>query len=241
MKAADIMTATVVSTRPDASVKEAAQLMLQHRISGLPVLDREQRLVGMVTEGDFLRRGETGTTRRRPRWLEFLLGPGKLAAEYVQTYGRRIDEIMTPDPVCIAPDTTLEEAVRIMEQHRVKRLPVIVDGRLVGIVSRANLVQALVSLLPESGDSRPGDTEIRQRIIAEIAKRPWSPGSLINVVVRDGVAELWGTIFDERERLALKVAAENVPGVKAVKDHIAWVEPMSGAVFQGEDDKPESA
>jgi len=240
MKAADVMTATVVLTRPDASVREAAQLMLQNRISGLPVLDSEQRLVGIVTEGDFLRRGETGTVRRRPRWLEFLLGPGKLAEDYVRAYGRKIEEIMTPDPVCIPPDMPLEEVVRTMERHRVKRLPVVQDGRLIGIVSRANLVQALVSLLPETSDSRPGDAEIRRRILAEIERRPWSPGNLVNVVVRDGIVELWGTIFDERERQALKVAAENVPGVKAVKDHIAWVEPLSGTVFEGEDDKQAS-
>jgi len=237
MKAADVMTSKVISTGPKASIRDAAKLMLQYRISGLPVLDDHKRIVGIVTEGDFLRRAETGTARRHPRWLEFMLGPGKLADEYVHAFGRKIEEIMTPDPICISQDMPLEEVVRTMEKHRVKRLPVVTHGRVVGIVSRANLVQALASLLPETKDSHPKDAEIRNRIMAEIAKRPWSPGNLVNVVVRGGVAELWGTIVDDRERQALKVAAENVDGVKAVKDHILFVEPLSGMFFEGEDDK----
>ena len=237
MKAADVMTSKVISTGPKASIKDAAKLMLQYRISGLPVLDDQKRIVGIVTEGDFLRRAETGTVRQHPRWLEFMLGPGKLADEYVHAFGRKIEEIMTPDPICISQDMPLEEVVRTMEKHRVKRLPVVTHGRVVGIVSRANLVQALASLLPESKDSHSNDAEIRNRIMAEMAKRPWSPGNLVNVVVRGGVAELWGTIVDDRERQALKVAAENVDGVKAVKDHILFVEPLSGMFFEGEDDK----
>ncbi len=238
MKASDVMTPTVISTRPDASIKEAARLMLQYRISGLPVLDSAQRIVGIVTEGDFLRRTETGTVRRRPWWLQFILGPGPLADEYVHSFGRKVEEVMTPDPICIPGEMPLDEVVRTMEKHRIKRLPVVENELIIGIVSRANLVQALATLLPETKDAHPKDDEIRRQILDEIATRQWAPKALVNVIVRGGVAELWGTIFDERERQALKVAAENVDGVRSVKDHLVFVEPISGIVLEGEDDKP---
>ena len=148
MKAGDVMTTKLITVTPESSVGDAAKLMLQYRISGLPVVDRKGELVGIVTEGDFLRRGETGTERRRPRWLEFILGPGRLSSEYVQAYGRKIADVMTSDPVCITEDVSLENVVDTLERHRVKRLPVMRDGKLVGIVSRANLVQALATVLP---------------------------------------------------------------------------------------------
>lgn len=237
MKAADVMTRHVISIKPDSSIMEAAQLLLQNRISGLPVLDQAGKLVGIVTEGDLLRRRETGTERRRPRWLEFFIGPGRLASEYVHTHGRKIDEVMTVEPQTITEDTPLEEIVRLMEQKRIKRLPVVRGDVVVGIVSRANLVHALASLAPETKGAVPGDASIRERVLAEIERQPWSPGRLINATVRDGIVELWGTIFDEREREALRVAAENVPGVKQVKDHLVWVEPVSGMTFDASDQK----
>src|SRR5262252_5013914 len=136
MKAHDVMTWGAITVGPDESVTHAVQLMLQNKISGLPVVDDNEQLVGMVTEGDFLRRGELGTQRQRPRWLEFLLGPGRLASEYVQARGQKVGQVMTPEPKTITPETPLGEIVRLMEHHRVKRLPVVQDGKLVGIVSR---------------------------------------------------------------------------------------------------------
>ena len=227
MNAADVMTTKVITVTPESSVGDAAKLMLQYRISGLPVVDRKGELVGIVTEGDFLRRGETGTERRRPRWLEFILGPGRLSSEYVQAYGRKIADVMTSDPVCITEDVSLENVVDTLERHRVKRLPVMRDGKLVGIVSRANLVQAFATVIPRTEGPRPEDSEIRRQILKEIDRHPWG-GNLVNVTVRDGVAELWGTVLDDRERQALRVAVENVPGVTGIKDHIAFVEPYMG-------------
>jgi CBS domain-containing protein len=227
MKAADVMTTEVITVTPESSIGDAARLMLQYRISGLPVVDQKGELVGIVTEGDFLRRGETGTQRRRPRWLEFILGPGRLSSEYVQAYGRKIGDVMTSDPVRITEDVSLEDVVDALERRRVKRLPVMRDGKLVGIVSRANLVQALATVLPSAEGPRPEDSEIRRQIREEIDRHPWG-GTLVNVTVRDGVAELWGTVLDERERQALRVAVENVPGVAGIKDHIAFVEPYVG-------------
>jgi CBS domain-containing protein len=235
MKAHDVMTWGAITVKPDESVTRAAPLMLENKISGLPVVDDKGQLVGIVTEGDFLRRGELGTQRQRPRWLEFLLGPGRLAAEYVQTSGRKVAQIMTPEPKTITPETPLEEVVRLMERHRIKRLPVVQDGKLVGIVSRADLLHALGSIARELKPAASDDATIREQIIAECAKQRWAPH--INVVVRDGAVDLWGVISDDRKREAFIVAAENVPGVKAVHDHLAWIEPMSGIVVLSEEDE----
>jgi CBS domain-containing protein len=235
MKAHDVMTWGVISVQSNASVMRAVQLMLQNKISGLPVVDDKGSLVGMVTEGDFLRRGELGTQRRRPRWLEFLVGPGRLAEEYVHACGRKVDEIMTPDPYTVSVDAPLDEVVRLMERHRIKRLPVVEDGKPVGMVSRANLLTAFASAGREKAGPTADDAEIRERILAECANQPWAPQ--INVVVKNGVVELRGCITDEREREAFIVAAENVPGVKAVHDHLVWVDAMSGMVFLSQEDE----
>jgi CBS domain-containing protein len=237
MQAKDIMTQRVISVQSDASVMEAVRLMLQNKISGLPVLDAAGMLVGIVTEGDFLRRAEIGTQKRRSRWLEFLIGPGRLATEYVRAAGRKVNEIMTPNPHTVLEDVPLEEIVQTMERYRVKRLPVTRDRQVVGIVSRANLMHALASLAREAKAPPSGDAAIREQVLAELGKQSWAPLALINVIVRNGVVELWGTIMDERERQALLVAAENVPGVKSVKDHLVWVEPVSGmVVYESEED-----
>jgi CBS domain-containing protein len=230
----DVMTQNVVCVQANEPVLKAARLMLQNRISGLPVVDANNELVGVVTEGDFLRRSEIGTQRRRPKWIEFLLGPGRLADEYVRTSGRIVAEIMTPDPSVISEDDSLETVVDLMERRRIKRLPVTRGNKLVGIVSRANLMHALASLARDiPGDT--GDSAIRDRIVAALGKERWAPH--VNIVVKDGVAELWGVITDERERRGLIVAVENVAGVKAVHDHLVWVEPMSGMAFPSAEDE----
>jgi CBS domain-containing protein len=236
MKASDVMTRRVVSVDPNASILEAVRLMLQNQISGLPVIDAKGALVGILTEGDFLRRAELGTAQHGPRWLEFLLGPGRLANEYVRASGRKVSEIMTTELKTIAADTALDEVVRLMEQNHIKRLPVMHEGKVVGIISRANLLHALASIATEMAQRPVGNDEtIRDRLLTELEGQPWAPR--INVIVRDGIVELWGTITDERERQAFMVAAENVPGVKQVRDHLVWVEPTSGLVFYSPEDE----
>jgi CBS domain-containing protein len=236
MKASDVMTKRVISIEADAPIMEAVRLMLQNRISGLPVVGRKGELVGMVTEGDFLRRSEIGTQRHRNRWLEFLVGPGRLADEYVHASGRKVEEVMTREPITVTEDTPLDEAVGLMERHRIKRLPVVRDGKLVGIVTRANIMHALVSLATGTKAAPAGDdVAVREQILTEINRQSWAP--MANVTVREGVVELWGTITDERERAALIVAAENVAGVKKVHDHLVWIEPNSGFVVQSEEDE----
>ena len=239
MKAKDIMTSPVVSAELDATVIQAAQIMLQKRISGLPVVDKDGRLVGIVTEGDFLRRAETGTERRRPRWLEFLLGPGRMAEDYVRAAGRKVDDVMTRDPVAVSEGDDLAIMVELMERRRVKRLPVLRDGKMVGVVSRANLMLALVSLARSEEAPVGGDQALRERLVAAFAQQPWAPH--VNIVVKDSVAELWGTITDERERQACIVTAENVAGVRAVHDHLTWIEPISGMAFPSSEDEAKGA
>jgi CBS domain-containing protein len=235
MKVRDVMTPNVISVKADESILSAVRLMLQNRISGLPVVDAAGKLVGIVTEADFLRRGEIGTTRPRPKWLEFIIGPGRLADEYVHESGRKVDEVMTPDPVTVTEDDSLEKVVTLMERRRIKRLPVVRNGQMVGIISRANLMHALASLARVAPAAAGDDAAIRDGAMAALAKLGWTLG--VNVVVKDGVAELWGTIMDEREREACVVAVENIPGVKVVHDHLVWVEPMSGMAFPSSEDE----
>ena len=236
MKASDIMSSRVVSVVPEATVVDAIKLMLDNRISGLPVIDKAGALVGIITEGDFLRRAETGTERKRPRWLEILVGPNSLAGDYVRSHGRKVEEVMTREPITIEENVPLDEVVRIMERRRVKRLPVMRGDRVVGIVSRANLLHALASV-GELPAGEASDVQIRQRVIDELNKQPWAPVALIDIVVKNGVVELWGTITEAKQGEALKVCAENIPGVKSVVSHLTWIEPMSGMVIS-EGDAP---
>ena len=236
MKAADVMTRNVFSIPPDAPVMQAVRIMLQHHISGLPVIDAERNLLGIVTEGDLLRRVEIGTQRRRARWLEFLIGPGRLASEYAHACGRSVHEVMTKDVLTVAQNTPLADIVKLMERHRVKRVPVVdIDGNVIGIVTRANLLRALASVAREVQPTSADDQTIREHLLAELNRQPWAPVALVDVVVRNGVVQLWGAVTDERQRTALKVAAENIAGVKEVEDHLVWVEPTSAMVIAPEE------
>jgi CBS domain-containing protein len=236
MRAHQIMTRPVFTVLPQATILEAANLMLQRHISGLPVVDAAGKLVGIVSEGDFLRRSEISTQRERSRLLNFVLGPGQSAVDFVHEHGCRIDEIMTPDPVTISEDTSLEAIVALMEKNKLKRLPVMRGEQLVGIVSRANLLQAVASLARQIPDPTADDDHIRDRIIDAVGKNDWCPSGL-GVVVRDGIVHLSGVITDERTRQAAIVCAENVAGVKQVHDHLCWVDAMSGLYFLAPEDE----
>jgi CBS domain-containing protein len=236
MNAEDVMTRDVISIDPDATVLQAARVMLQHRISGLPVIDKAGKLVGVLSEGDFLRRRETHTERHRSRWLEFLMGPGRMAAEYTHSHGSKVSEAMTAEVQTVTDVTSLEDIVELMERHRIKRVPVLCGSEVVGIITRSNLMRAMVSLARHVAPTAIDDASIREQLEAEMAKEQWAPAAITNVVVHDGVVELWGVVVDERQRAALKVAAENITGVKAVKDHLVWVEPMSGMAMEPKDE-----
>jgi CBS domain-containing protein len=235
MRAHQIMTRPVYSVLPEATIVEAANIMLQRHISGLPVVDAAGKLVGIVSEGDFIRRSEIGTQRKRSRWLKFLLGMGEAATDFVHEHGRKISDVMTRDPLTITEDTPLEEIVTSMETNGVKRLPVMRGDKLVGIVSRANLLQAVASLAREIPDPTADDDHIRKRIIDSLQKNDWCPFGL-NVVVHDGIVHLSGVITEERSRQAAIVGAENVSGVKKVHDHLCWVDTMSGIYLESPED-----
>ncbi len=232
MQVEAVMSSPVVGIEPSASIADAVGIMLSRKISGLPVIRGDGTLVGIVSEGDFLRRGELGTKRKRSRWLEFLVSPGKIADEYVHANGRRVEEVMSDGVVTTTRDASLEDVVKLMTSYNVKRLPVVEGGKVVGIISRSDLLRALLRTLPASDSSAVDDEHIRQNIVAELASQTWAGTSVIHVNVSKGIVELSGAIFDERERMAARVAAENVAGVKAVTDHLFWVEPLSGIMVE---------
>lgn len=235
MRAHQIMTRSVITVTPETSIVDAANLMLQRHISGLPVVDAEGKLVGVVSEGDFIRRTELGTGRKRGRWLRFILGPGRSASDYVHEHGRRVCEVMTKTPLTISEDTSLAEIVEKMEKNHVKRLPVVSDGKVVGIVSRSNLLQTVASLARQVPDPTADDDHIRNRVIDALEKRDWCPFGL-SVIVKDGIVHLSGVITEERSREASVVACENIEGVKKVHDHLCWVDTMSGMYLNSPED-----
>ena len=235
MRAHQIMTRPVITVTPETSIVEAANIMLQKHVSGLPVIDATGKLVGIVSEGDFIRRSEIGTQRKRGRWLRFILGPGKSASDFVHEHGRKISEVMTRSPLTIADDTALAEIVELMEKNNVKRLPVIRADMVVGIVSRANLLQAVASLAREVPDPTADDDHIRNRVIDAMEKNDWCPFGL-SVIVKEGIVHLSGVITEERSRQAAVVAAETVEGVKKVHDHLCWVDTMSGMYLNSPED-----
>ncbi|CAN5308203.1 CBS domain-containing protein [soil metagenome] len=240
MRAHQIMTRHVITVTPETTVGDAANLMLRQHISGMPVIDRSGALVGIISEGDFLRRAEIGTQRKRGRWLKFLLGPGATAADFVRAKGVKVGEIMTPNPLTVTEQTSLQDIVQLMEKNNVKRLPVMHDGAIVGLVSRSNLLQAVAALARDVPDPTADDDHIRNRIIGAIAGADWAPFGL-NVVVRNGIVHLDGVITEERSRAACIVAAETVAGVKEVHDHLCWVEPMSGMYLNSAEDEQKTA
>ncbi len=229
------MTYGVIGLAETATLAEAVETLLRSRISALFVFNAEGVLVGVVSEGDLLRRSELGTDQRRPRWFEFLLSGGRLAEAYTHTHGRKIGEVMTPDVVTISEDAGLGEAVDMMLKRKIKRLAVMRSEAVVGVVSRSDLLKGLMASLPRPGAHRT-DAEIRSAILAEFDKLGWTPRASVQVEVKDGVVSFTGAITDERLRSGLKVIAENTPGVTAIHDHVAWIEPNTGVSFpSGED------
>lgn len=243
MRAKDVMTHELVSIGPEATIDQAAQLMLQKKISGLLVVDRRGDLEGIVTEGDFLRRVESGTERRRPRWLQHFLGYGGLAEEYSRSHGRKVSEVMTRHPllVTVTEDTPVATIVQFMEQRHIKRVPVVRGARPVGIVTRANLLHALVSIARDTAPAQSSDQDIRSRLLKEMGEQVWVNAPLINVTVRNGIIDLWGTVADKRQRDALVVMAENTPGSKDVRDHLIWFDPETGLLLDERSDAARQA
>src|SRR5215216_3488813 len=226
MNAADVMVSNVITVTPEASVQEVADILLTNRISAVPVLGRNGELVGIISEGDLIRRAENGTERRRSWWLELLIGGAPLAAEYVKSHARTVADIMTRRVVTAAPDTSLRTIAELLEKNSIKRVPIVKNRKVVGIVSRANLVQALASRWKER-DAQPAssDLTIREEVMARLDAEPWTRFTPLNVIVHDATVELWGIVDSETARKAVRVAAEVTPGVRAVNDNLV-VQPI---------------
>lgn len=220
MRAHEIMSRHIVTIRVDAEVIEAIKAMLLHRVSGLPVVDAGNKLVGIVSEGDFVRRTEIGTEKKRGRWLALLAGADRIAVDFVRQNGRKVSQIMTPDPITIGEDTPLEQIVRLMESRSVKRFPVLRAGEIVGMVTRADFLRAIASMgIVNSSDA---DTKIQSSVTTVLSHANWRPCAL-NVSVRDGVVTLKGSVKSDNAHRAAIVAAENVSGVRKIDDQLVKI------------------
>jgi CBS-domain-containing membrane protein len=221
MNAADIMTRSVVSVDPGLPVSEVARLMLSRGISAVPVVEPGGRIIGMISEGDLMRRTELGTERHRSWWLRVIADKATLAEEFTKSHARKARDIMTHDVVSVSEKTPAAEIVDVLEQHHIKRVPVVRDGTMVGIVSRANLLRAFASMSFEPPDVSSDDEAIRQRLVSELRRQSWWTGDEKDIIVTDGVVHLWGMVESQKERDAIRVAAESAPGVRSVKNHVS--------------------
>jgi len=223
MRARDVMTTPVIFASPEMSVQETAKLLAEHSISAVPVIDAEGKLIGIVSEGDLVRRVEIGThARRRSWWLELLASTRELASEYVKEHSQTVKDLMSVDVVTVAEDTPLSEVAELLERHRIKRVPVVDNGKVAGLVSRADLVRALASDTHDKRNSfAHADVEIREAILNAMSGQRWAL-TRGQIIVKNGKVHLWGVIFSEEERKAVCVAAQTVPGVKQVISHLVY-------------------
>lgn len=231
MNVSDAMNRNVITVRPETSLLDAVRIMLANRVSGLPVLDEKGALVGVVTEGDLLRREEIGTSGGPVSWFKALLKPSSAAADYVATHARRVGGVMTQTPIYVTPETDLTEAVDIMMSKHFKRLPVMKDGALVGTLSRSDLLRQLAVKLLAVPQETLTDEQITAALEAEIKQAKWAPRTGIRVGVKDAVVTLSGTIFSDEERRGVITMAENSAGVKHVVDELVFVDPGTGLAF----------
>ncbi len=221
MQAKDVMTTNVITVTPDTRVVDIAKLLLEHHISAVPVVDPENRVLGIVSEGDLIHRPELGARPRRSRWLSLLLGDEEFnSAEYIKNHGMHAAEVMTRPVATVSEDMALGEVAQLLEKRHIKRVPVVREGKLVGIITRVDLLRGLADYwdtlkLPPSMDDRA----IREKLL-ETLHEEGIPDNYVNIVVTDGVVHLWGLVKSEQERQVLHIAAENTPGVKAVEDHL---------------------
>jgi len=220
VKAHDVMVRDVVTVKPDTPVADVVDLLIEHDISALPVVDDEGNVIGIISESDLMRREELGTEKHRPRWIEAMTPASTLAREFAKSHGRRVGEIMSREVVSATEDMSLAEIAALLEKHRIKRVPILRDRKLVGIVSRSNLIQALASAHPELPASRDADREIRLDVLARLADQEWTDFGSRNVIVTNGVVHLWGLVGSEEERQALIALVEETPGVTGVADEM---------------------
>ncbi len=229
MFAKDLMTTPAISIAPEASIAEALQLMITYRIGGLPVADANGAVVGLLTEDSFLKRAELETAERPGHnWLSLFALPRGDANAYINSHGRTVSEVMTPDVPTVSPDTRLTEVAEIMTRTALRCLPVTIDGKLAGVITRADFVRALADVLGRSSSGIIDDKVLEVAVQAELDRYGWNKKQRVRASVADGQVYLTGTVYDDRVRLAAKVAAEYIPGVDAVHDDMVWIDPLSG-------------
>jgi CBS domain-containing protein len=220
MRAIDVMVREVVTVRPDTDVADAVKLLAAHDVSALPVVDGEGNLLGILSEADLIHRAEIGTEKHRPWWLEAVTGASRLAEEFAKSHGKKVGEIMTSGAISVSEDTPLSEIAALFEQKQIKRVPVVKDGKLIGIVSRSNLVQALATVVGRMDQHDETDRQIRLELQSRLQQQSWTDFGSRNITVSDRVIHLWGLVGSEAERKALLALAENVPGVARVSDEM---------------------
>jgi signal-transduction protein with cAMP-binding, CBS, and nucleotidyltransferase domain len=177
-----------------------------------------------------MRRPEAGTERRRSWWLDLFTSNETLADEFAKSHARQVSDVMTRPAITAKPDTPLSEIADLLEKNGIKRVPVVKRGKLVGIVSRANLLQALASARKTTSKKAvTDDAAIREKVIAELDAQPWARSSIINVIVQQGTVDLWGMVESQATKKAVRVAAEAIPGVRAVNDKLT-IRPITGAI-----------
>lgn len=219
LKAKDVMTLQVISVQPDNTVGEVAEKLMKYGISAVPVVDGE-RIVGILSEGDLVRRAEIGTAERhRSWWLRLFTGAETLATEYVKSHARRVRDVMTKNVISVSEETSLSDIAALLEKNHIKRVPVLRDGRVVGIVSRANLLRRLATFPADVQVTTEDDRVIRAKILEALRSQPWSNVNATDVTVAQGRVEFWGMFDTNEQREAARVVAENVPGVRKVEDH----------------------
>jgi CBS domain-containing protein len=225
VRAIDIMTDHVVTVTENATVAEAAQLLARHRISAVPVVDEVNRVIGMVSEGDLLHRAETGTEQRRAWWLEMLASTDQLARDYIKSHGETVKDVMTRDVISVIDTTPVADIAILLETRGIKRVPVLRNGKLVGIVSRANLIHALAMTVtePVADPASDNDLAIRNKLLAELKTQRWAEVAPANVTVKSGVVHLWNSYVSDIEKQALLTVARSIPGVRGIKDHMRKV------------------
>src|SRR5215468_8045561 len=208
MRAVDVMVRGVVTVRPDTDVVDAVKLLAEHDVSALPVLDKDGNLIGMLSEADLIHRAEIGTEKHRPWWLEAVTGATTLAEEFAKSHGKKVGEVMTTGVISVTEETPLSEIAALFERKRIKRVPVVKGGKLVGIVSRSNLIQALASGTGRVDQHEETDRQIRLDLLSRLREQRWTGFGSRNITVSDGVVHLWGLVGSEAERKALLALAE---------------------------------
>ncbi|MFN3657337.1 MAG: CBS domain-containing protein [Pseudolabrys sp.] len=220
MKAADVMATKVITVDADASVEMVAETLLANKISAVPVVDGTGKMLGIVSEGDLIHRVEAGTERHRSWWLALLTARETLAQDFIKSHARKASDLMSHPVVSVAPGTPLSEVAALLDKHRIKRVPVVQDGKLVGIVSRANLVQALVAQGFKTAEKKIDDAALQADVLSSLRAQPWWPTD-VNVTVHDGNVELWGVVDSAVEKDAIRVAVEEIPGVRGISNYIS--------------------